>query len=777
MSSFPSRTHFGQTVSTPPKWRLVAAASTATASQSFSIEPPGVVVGRGDEATLRLSADAVSKRHARLIPREEELLVEDLGSRNGVFVNAQRVRRPTVLQSGDTVHFATEGFLVERVESFPARNETFETPSLENTLAAEISRRERAERMLSDTKASAAAVLESIDEGVVTCDESGRIESVNPAAEALLDASGAEAVGRQLSEYIPSIDWSATSLVGGLEEEFPTRLSQPNGEAIPISYRITPARLANRVLRTVVVRDIRRDVATRDRLVEAKAAAEEASEARSRFFANVTHDLKTPLTAIIGYADWLRDAGSTTDDDRAVESIRSNAAHLQGLIEDLLNLSRAEAGAIELDLRPLSVAELLQEVVDSLRVIAEQKGVSLDLTIDASTPVAVLCDALRLRQIMTNLVGNALKFTERGRVDLRCQGVRDRVGAVTLTIEVEDTGPGMDERALDRVFEPFTQADPGVAGRHGGSGLGLAICRRLANLLGGDVTLRSRVSVGTTARVVLSVAEAIGFPSPLEGRRSKHSEVVSLPLTGLRVVVADDADDLRRLITLILTEAGAEVTAVEDGIEAVRAARRDRPDVVVLDCQMPRLDGSEAADQIRRDGCNAAIVGLSAGSRGPEVQSLAGWAFDVFVEKPFHRLALLDAVARAIEARRVPDGRPAEQAPPAGNTFDIPIDPDLADPVVRSIVERFVERSADDLEQLRSLLLTRGQSDAGRLVHRMVGSAGTLGLSAWTPILRRLECSVANSDTVAIGRACEELGEELARTRETLRDLRSMSKV
>ena len=344
--------------------------------------------------------------------------------------------------------------------------------------------------------------------------------------------------------------------------------------------------------------------------------AEAASVAKTNFLANISHEIRTPMTAILGFAELLRD-GTASAEDRAdwLETIRRNGDHLLAIVNDLLDLTRVETGAVALERSAASVPELVRDVVRLMGVRARARGIAIGFEIDGDAcGVPVLTDPVRIRQIVLNLVGNAVKFTERGGVDVRVSG-RHEGGRLRLAVAVKDTGCGIDPRLVPRLFEPFTQLDATFVRTHGGTGLGLAISARLAALLGGRIEVASEVGRGSVFTLHVDCEEApraapapeASVPRPVPAARREG------PLAGRHVLLVEDSIDSQRLISTLLSLAGARVDISADGISAEgRFGGGYSPDVVLMDIQLPGIDGVEAARRIRARGYGGRIVAVTA---------------------------------------------------------------------------------------------------------------------------------------------------------------------
>jgi len=392
-------------------------------------------------------------------------------------------------------------------------------------------------------------------------------------------------------------------------------------------------------------------------LQRALVAAESASRAKSDFLANMSHEIRTPMTAILGFTDLLNDP-SVSEAERAgyVNTIRRNAEHLLTLINDLLDVSKIEAGKMTVERMPCSPADVIADVASMLRGQAGNKGIALDVAYLGPIPRTILSDPTRLRQIILNLAGNAVKFTSKGRVRIETSLERhgDR-GA--LVIHVRDTGIGMTPEQMARLFQPFQQADSSMARRFGGTGLGLTISKRLAVMLGGDVSVDSRSGEGSVFTVTIDTG-------PLEGVELLDAPTEAVPvqrppaaqgaprLIG-RILLAEDGPDNQRLIAHILRKAGADVTIVGNGRQAVEAARNVYTpyNLILMDMQMPVQDGYSATRELRAGGYTHPIVALTAHA-GPEDRAKClGAGCDDFATKPIETARLLDKCLKWMRPR------------------------------------------------------------------------------------------------------------------------------
>jgi signal transduction histidine kinase/ActR/RegA family two-component response regulator len=380
--------------------------------------------------------------------------------------------------------------------------------------------------------------------------------------------------------------------------------------------------------------------------------AQAGAQAKSDFLAMMSHEIRTPMTAILGFSDELLADAESSGQPRsssALRTIKRNGEHLLRILDDVLDAAKVESGKLQLELRPCSPAELADDVAELLRQRAEGKGLRLIVEPLPSAPATITTDPTRVRQILVNLVGNAIKFTEEGEVRVRVSGEAERA-----VFEVIDTGIGLSPEQQARLFEPFTQADSSLGRRFGGTGLGLSISRKIARVLGGNVTVESALGRGSTFRATIGSSAKGGAPAAAPAA----AETAASPLHG-RVLLAEDGADSRALIERVLRRAGLHVELAENGREAhakaMSATLSGTPfDVVLLDIEMPEMSGHEAASALRADGYDGPIVALTAHGRESDREASLAAGCDDFATKPIDRAALLSLLARFLEKPYAP---------------------------------------------------------------------------------------------------------------------------
>ncbi len=413
------------------------------------------------------------------------------------------------------------------------------------------------------------------------------------------------------------------------------------------------------------IQDIHDLKSTETSLINANIRAEAANAAKSEFLANMSHEIRTPMTAILGFADLLiNEIDNNTGMSAALEyvdTIRRNGEHLLDIINDILDISKIEAGKISIERVATNPKELVQDVVSLMSIKAKAKGIQLRAHFEPSIPLVINTDPARLRQILVNLVGNAVKFTELGSVTVR---VESSILKQFLRIDIEDTGIGLSPEQISRLFGAFEQADTTTTRKYGGTGLGLYISNRLAEMIGGRITVESQLGKGSRFTVTIATgpitAGNSSLPRPLEAEDRGEADLLvdrnrqqnSHPLAGLRILLAEDGPDNQRLISHVLRKSGAEVQIAEHGRRAIEMLTTDGTlesslkspcpfDLLLSDVQMPEMDGYATARWLRDHGSTIPIVALTAHAMAGELEQCTDAGCNAYATKPINKAKLV----------------------------------------------------------------------------------------------------------------------------------------
>ncbi len=552
-------------------------------------------------------------------------------------------------------------------------------------------------------------VIDGLGEALVVVDGDGRIAACSRATGRRFGHDERQLIDRGFEVLVPgalavgvngeggllarALTTSASTLFGVQHEVVG---QNADGHSLPLAMTLGECTVRGRRAVSVLLRDLGEELAWRQAMeatagtwqrahATLQAAHEEvdrASRAKSAFLANLSHEIRTPMTAILGFADRLLvdDLGPIERRDAAV-TIRRSGEHLLEILNDILDLSKIESGKLRVEVVACSPLRLVRDAVDLLRGRAAAKGLELRVEVDGSIPAVVRSDPTRLRQILINLIGNAIKFTITGSVTVRLRARAAAAGgggATTLVFAVADTGIGLTPEQIGRLFQAFEQADSSTTRRFGGTGLGLAICRRLARMLGGDIDVASEFGRGSVFTVCVDAGLGADDSIRIEradlvadAERDRGTAVVegAQRLDG-RILLAEDGEDNQRLFGAILRRHGAEVLIADNGLIAVELAMQalavgDPFDVVLMDLQMPVMDGIEAVRTLRDRGYPGPILALTANVAAADREQALRAGCDDFHGKPIDRAHLVRQLAALMlqptASRREPvprDGSP-----------------------------------------------------------------------------------------------------------------------
>ena len=499
-------------------------------------------------------------------------------------------------------------------------------------------------------------LLESAHEGVFGIDLDGRVTFINPAAAQQLGFSPQELLERKVHALIHHSDAHGEPIPpeacrmmqafadGSAHHISDEVLWRKDGSRFPVEYRSTPVRWGERIIGAVVTfHDISERKRNEQALLSAKRRAEFADRAKSDFLAAMSHDIRTPLNVILGMEEVLAE-GELNDEQRDyLRLMRGAGETLQALINDILDISKIEAGQLSLEEVAFNPSDLLLGSVEIFAPSAREKGLALSATVDPELPAAVFGDPQRIRQILINLIGNAVKFTDQGALEITAAPA----GPSRITFRVRDCGIGIPPEKLEEIFRPFSQADRSTTRRFGGTGLGLTICRRLVDLMAGEIGVESKPGEGSTFHFTLPLPAAQGASTVAVTRHAPRPPRAEGPPR--HILLVDDSDDNRRLVEAYLKHTDHRITEAASGVEALERFDEERFDLVLMDLQMPEMDGYSATGEIRRreargERTPTPVVALTAHATESDVRHAMAAGCDHYLTKPIGKARLLEAI-------------------------------------------------------------------------------------------------------------------------------------
>jgi PAS domain S-box-containing protein len=545
-------------------------------------------------------------------------------------------------------------------------------------VARDISERKQAEEALKQVETRYNSLIASTGVMVWEIDTAGALVSISPAFQTISGWSRGDWIGRRFDELLHPDDRTTAMRMhqrashGETLPRFELRIRTETRDCVDCEFLlVTKIREGSTDRLLAIIRDIteqkrnERALEQADFMRRAKEEAEQANRAKSEFLSSVSHEIRTPLTAILGFIDVLGEHPNLQGGPAEIEEYRAtigqNGQFLLALIDDLLDISRIEAGQLRVESEPCSPVGIVSDVVESLRAKADAKHLRLEVEFMGAMPPAVATDRLRLQQILVNLLDNAIKFTERGKVRLTARTI-DHPGAdQVLEFAVSDTGIGMTAAEMIGLFQPFYRVVSRAADRPRGTGLGLAICKRIARRLGGDITVQSAPASGSIFTLSIPAARAKEIEDCRRPEESPEPPALAAarplpPRLHARILLAEDNQDNQKLISLRLSQAGAEVVTAGNGKEALdrtnEAALEGRPfDAVIMDMQMPVLDGYEAVRQLRARGFTEPILAVTAYAMSGDREECISQGCDDFISKPIEWDRFMAKLSRLLIAK------------------------------------------------------------------------------------------------------------------------------
>lgn len=484
-------------------------------------------------------------------------------------------------------------------------------------------------------------------------------------------------------------------------------------------------------------------------LIEARDIAEKANQTKSEFLSNMSHEIRTPLTSIIGFAESCLDPKQTPKEcSTAIKTIIRSGKHLMHIINEILDFSKVEAGKLEVEMVSVKLEEMLTDIEHLISILAEAKGLLFTINYRYPLPEKFISDPLRIKQILINLCSNAIKFTQSGHVNLNVSYAAD---SSELVFDVIDTGIGISQQQQEKIFTAFEQADSSITRNYGGTGLGLALSKNLIELLDGEISVESTPGKGSHFTVKIKVAEvkSNNFIYEKSKKRSeKLSEnVIQVPELEGQILIVEDSKDIQELMKLIIKRTGVDIDIVQNGEEAIRAATESKYDLVLMDIQMPVMDGLTAIKELKQLDYNQPIVAMTANAMKKDRDKYFAEGFTDFISKPVNQNYLYLILTRYLKTKR--DTANMDSFITSSLLAD---EPDLID-----LVDKFIIRIPVLKDDINKAFTDNNYDELARIIHQLKGVGGGYGYSMLTELCANIEEQIKIKDSENISTLINDL--------------------
>lgn len=716
----------------------------------------------------------------------------------------QKNRDGTPLKMVGTIHDITESKLArEKLKKYrdnleqTVEKRTRELTRANTRLEGEVAERKRAQEQSRLNESRLQSLIETAAEGIVTINQEGQVLTFNPAAEVIFGYEARELVGQNVTMLMPEsyknehdgylkkyIETNVAHVIGSNREAEGHR---KGGGEFPLELSVSEFWDGERRIFTGIIHDITERKKIQEALGKAKREAEAASQAKGRFLANMSHEIRTPMNSVIGYLDLsLEDAALGKRTRKNLSTAVRSARTLLRLLNDILDVSKMEAGKLALEHSKFNLSFLLDDIMDAFRVKADEKNIKLDYSLHPDITQCYLGDQIRLRQVLINLLGNALKFTEKGSVFVQVVPA-DEPG--TLLFTVTDTGIGIAVDKIENILEPFTQADVATTRRFGGTGLGTTISRQIVELMEGKIWIKSQLGTGTTFHFTTKLPESeCTHNCTRDCDHYREHKRTSPPMAARRhfkVLLAEDIEENAELCRIRLKEQGHRVTHVWNGKEAVAAHQREAFDLILMDLQMPEMDGLEASSRIRKAEGDAdrriPIIALTASLMREDKEHCLEAGMDAVVGKPvdfadlFERMEQLAPQGAGRHATGTTKPTMAEaveilpRAPGINMARGMALWQGLT--AYKKALGTFVNAHASAAREIENLL-NNGNLHAGyQRAHALKGVSGNLALDRVYTLAKALNTALASGQEADARKMLPSLARALEQTARDIADL------
>ncbi len=614
-------------------------------------------------------------------------------------------------------------------------------------------------------------ILSSITEGICVIETTGIVTYLNSSAVKMFGDESSNLIGQDYEKILFQRDEEVKNLTcpirfvlteGEISHVNTETFFRRDGTSFSVEYVCVPLIENKQIIGAVITfQDITERREIEAAISQARISAIETANTKAAFLANMSHEIRTPLNGIIGTTNLLLDSDLSKEQSHYVEMLKTSADSLFEIVNDILDFSKIEAGMRELEAIDFDLYQTIESTVNFFSILARKKGLQISFKIKANVPTKLHGDSNQLRQILNNLIGNAVKFTEKGDIDIEITSRQENQNQVLLHFAVSDTGIGIDEPAQAKLFQPFTQADVSTTRKFGGTGLGLAICKQIVGLMEGEIGVKSEPKRGScfwfTATFQVQSPKFKVSPETLSENYKDHKQTIENQ--SLKILIAEDNPINCELTQKMLEQIGFSTDIAQNGLEAVKAAAEQNYDLILMDCQMPEMDGFEAAVTIRQQKCGGnspKIIALTANTATGERERCLDAGMDDYLCKPITKEILSKTIENHFQLKNLKKSLDLKQelvqhrltkiidAETLGNFLEI--ESKGEENFAVEMVEIFFNHTEKRILELADDLQKRDAEAVKKKAHSLIGSSGSIGISSLSNLFEKLESSAETKD-------------------------------